>query len=53
MPAHNVPGARCAHYNVVAYKDVTIREAAFFHRASKTLVVTDAVARIPYEVWVQ
>jgi hypothetical protein len=23
----------------VAFKDVTIREAAFFHRASKTLVV--------------
>lgn len=34
----------------VAYKDVTIREAVFFHRSSKTLVVTDAVARIPYEV---
>jgi len=34
----------------VAFKAVTIREAAFFHRASKTLMVTDAVARIPYEV---
>lgn len=34
----------------VAFKDVTIREAAFFHKASKTLVVTDAVARIPYEI---
>jgi hypothetical protein len=39
-------------YVAVAYKDVTIREAVFFHRASKTLVVTDAVARIPYEVCV-
>ena len=38
---------------MVAYKDVTIREAVFFHRASKTLVVTDAVARIPYEVSAQ
>ena len=28
-----------------AWKDVTIREATFFHARSKTLVVTDAVAR--------
>ena len=34
----------------VAFKDVNIREAVFFHKASKTLVVTDAVARIPYEI---
>lgn len=52
MPVHNVPDAHFAHYDAVAYKDVSIREAVFFHRASKTLVVTDAVARIPYEVWV-
>ena len=34
----------------VAWKDVTIREATFFHARSKTLVVTDAVARVPYEI---
>ena len=31
-------------------QDVTIREAVFFHRASKTLIVTDAVARVPTTV---
>lgn len=34
----------------LAGKDVTIREATFYHAASRTMIVTDALARVPYEI---